>query len=102
MSARLILMALLSASLAACSGGDSSDNENQPGDDTGIEGAETGTLTLPLTAETSGAKYRLASASFTITGGAITRLIKPPADLPVDTETLPVGDYSILLRPGWV
>jgi hypothetical protein len=63
----------------------------------------TGTLNLPLTAQSAGVKYRLASAKFTIRGTSVkfTRTIAPPADLAVDQETLAGGDYQITLEKGW-
>jgi hypothetical protein len=103
MPARLSVMALLSASLVACSGGDASDTDNLPAeDDTTIANAESGTLSLPLTAETAGTKYRLYRPTFAITGLTLSRTIRPAADLAVDTETLPEGEYSIILKAGWV
>lgn len=66
--------------------------------------ADSGTLSLPLTAESAGVKYRLNKAKFTITNleGKLVRSIKPPADLPVDQEILPQGKYLIYLEDGWV
>ena len=91
--------ALLSAVLAACS----STPTGLPtrGED---EAATSGTVSVPLTTDNNGTTYRLAKAQFTITGAALSAplVIKPAADLPIDTETLPVGSYSIVLRGGWV
>ena len=63
----------------------------------------TGTLELPLTATSAGAQYRLAQAKFVIKGTSLSfsRTISPPANLPVDQETLPVGDFQIALQKGW-
>jgi len=62
-----------------------------------------GTLELPLTATTAGVKYRLASAKFVIksTTGSFTRTVAPPANTPVDQETLSAGAYQITLQKGW-
>src|SRR6185369_15945288 len=63
----------------------------------------TGTLELPLTATSAGAKYRLAKAKFVIKGQSLnfTRTITPAANTPVDQETLPVGQFQIALDEGW-
>jgi hypothetical protein len=65
--------------------------------------AGTGKVDVALTAQSDGVKYRLQNAKFTITGETLnlTRVIMPPADLPIDQETLPAGKYSILLADGW-
>jgi hypothetical protein len=74
---------------------------NAPG--SAPESTGTGTIDLPLTAQANGIQYRLAKAKFTITGTSygFTRLITPAADLPIDQEVLPSGDYSIVLADGW-
>jgi hypothetical protein len=65
--------------------------------------ASTGTLELPLTAESGGVKYRLNKARFTIKGVDVnfSRVITPPANVPVAQETLPAGAYQIWLENGW-
>jgi len=62
----------------------------------------TGTVSLPLTAQTDGASYRLAKARFTIRGAGINRVITPLVNVPVHQETLPAGRYEIQLESGWV
>jgi hypothetical protein len=64
---------------------------------------QTGSVSLPLTAQSGDVAYRLAAARFTITGTPLSGplVIRPPADTPIHEETLPVGSYSILLDDGW-
>jgi len=71
--------------------------------DPGTETAGTGTIDLPLTAQADGVQYRLAKAKFKIQGVDVklTRTITPAADLPVDQEILPSGNYQITLADGW-
>jgi hypothetical protein len=71
--------------------------------DPGVDTAGTGTIDLPLTAQADGVQYQLANARFIIKGTSLSfsRVIQPPASLPIDQEVLPTGDYSILLADGW-
>lgn len=73
-----------------------------PGSDAEGVGSS-GTLELPLTATSAGVKYRLAQAKFVIksTTGSFSRTITPPANTPVDQETLSAGAYEITLQKGW-
>jgi hypothetical protein len=90
-------LALLVAAMCACS--------STPSDPNAGAGEEnSGTVSLPLTSAVGGVSYRLTNATFTITGTPLVkpRIVKPPADLAIDTETLPVGHYSALLADGWV
>lgn len=75
---------------------------NAPGPSS--EAGATGTVELPLTAQAAGTKYRLQKARFTIQGqsSSFSRVITPAADLPIDQEELPAGDYVITLSDGWV
>jgi hypothetical protein len=84
----------LSTLVSGCS------NASDPSTDAGA----TGTVELPLTAQSAGVQYRLAKARFTIlnTDSSATRVITPAADLPVDQEVLPAGNYVITLSDGWV
>ena len=98
MSKRLlgVALALLAAAVCACSG---------PSDPNAGSGDEnTGSVSLPLTSVVGAVNYRLTKATFTISGAPLPtpRVIKPAPDLPIDTETLPVGHYSVLLANGWV
>jgi len=92
-----LALALLAAALCACSG------PSDPNAGSG-EGDVTGIVSLPLTSTVGNVSYRLQKAQFTISGTplATPRVVKPPADQPIDTETLPVGHYSVLLANGWV
>ena len=91
----VVTAALLGIVQVACSG-------ETPGPLTD-DARQTGSVGLPLTAQSGDVAYRLASARFTITGTPLggPRVIRPPADTPVHEETLPVGSYSILLEDGW-
>src|SRR3954471_15681698 len=74
------------------------------GPDSDAEGVSaTGTLELPLTATSAGVKYRLAPAKFVIKGTSLhfSRTITPPANTPVDQESLPAGQFQIALQKGW-
>ncbi|HEX7451164.1 MAG TPA: hypothetical protein VF294_02725, partial [Polyangiaceae bacterium] len=92
---QLLGVALALLATCACSSTPSGSNA---GDE------NTGTVTLPLTSVVGAVNYRLTNAKFTITGTPLSspRVIQPPADLPIDTETLTVGRYSALLANGWV
>lgn len=94
MARELFGIALLGAVLVACSG--------NPSEPAGAEGV--GDINVPLTAENGGVTYRLQKAQFTISGTTLSTplVVKPPADTPIDTETLPIGSYSALLKDGWV
>lgn len=85
---------MLSTLVSGCS------NAAEPG----AEAGATGTVELPLTAQSAGVQYRLAKARFTVQGksSSFTRVITPAADLPVDQEVLPTGNYVITLADGWV
>jgi hypothetical protein len=86
--------------MTSCSG---SGGERDAEPASGIENA--GEVSLPLTAQVNGAVFRLVNAQFTINGAALgkkPRIVKPLPDVPVHTETLPAGGYSILLEDGWV
>jgi hypothetical protein len=91
----VVIAALFGVAQVACSG-------DAPGPITD-DNTTTGSVALPLTAQSGDVAYRLASARFTITGAPLPRplVIRPPADTPVHQETLPVGSYSILLENGW-
>jgi hypothetical protein len=92
-----VALALLAAALCACSSTPSVPNGGA-GDDN-----VTGSVSLPLTSVVGSVSYRLTKARFTISGAALPtpRVITPPPDLAIDTETLPVGSYSVLLANGW-
>jgi hypothetical protein len=96
MSKQLLGVALALLAMCACSG--------TPSDQNAGDGDVTGTVSLPLTSVVGAVNYRLTKATFTISGTplATPRVIKPAPDLPIDTETLPVGHYSTLLADGWV
>jgi len=87
--------------MAAALGGCSNAALDPTSDAEGV--GASGTLELPLTATSAGVKYRLAAAKFVIkaTTSSFSRTIAPPADTPVDQETLPVGSYQITLQKGW-
>jgi hypothetical protein len=92
---QLLGVALALLATCACS---STPSDSNAGDE------NTGTVTLPLTSVVGAVNYRLTNAKFTITGTPLSspRVIQPPADLAIDTETLTVGRYSALLANGWV
>jgi len=97
MARELFGIALLGALLVSCSG-----NPSEPAG--GANAESVGDIMVPLTTENGGVTYRLQKAQFTISGTTLGTplVVKPPADTPIDTETLPVGSYSALLRVGWV
>ncbi|HWZ92304.1 MAG TPA: hypothetical protein VNW92_25745, partial [Polyangiaceae bacterium] len=92
-----LALALLAAATCACSG------PSDPNAGAGEDGV-TGTVSLPLTSVVGNVNYRLTKAQFTISGPTLPtpRVVKPPPDLAIDTETLPVGHYAVLLANGWV
>ena len=98
MSRRLLCVGVLGVLTLSMLASGCSNAPEPRGDSTG-----SGTIDLPLTAQADGVQYRLANAKFTIKGTSVnlTRTITPPADLPVDQEVLPSGDYSIFLEDGW-
>jgi hypothetical protein len=87
--------------MAAALGGCSNAALDPESDAEGV--GSSGTLELPLTATSASVKYRLAQAKFVIksTTTSFSRTVAPPADTPVDQETLPVGSYQITLQKGW-
>ncbi|HEX3854442.1 MAG TPA: hypothetical protein VHW01_25945 [Polyangiaceae bacterium] len=92
---QLLGVALALLATCACS---STPSDSNTGDE------NTGTVSLPLTSVVGAVNYRLTSAKFTISGAPLStpRVITPAADLAIDTETLTVGHYSVLLANGWV
>jgi hypothetical protein len=99
MAKQFLRAVALGAWLVACSG-----PPGESGTQSGVETGDVGTISLPLTAQTpNGVSFRLQKAVFTITGPNLVnpRVVTPPADLPIDKETLPTGNYSALLKPGW-
>lgn len=97
MARHLSTVALLALALAACSGDPSAPSEHAHGDGEG-------TISVALTADNGGTTYRLSKATFVITGPTLANplTVKPPPDTPIDTETLPTGQYSAVLKDGWV
>jgi len=92
---------VLCMAVVGCSGSPNGDPSSN--DENAITNA-VGTVDIPLTAVNNGIQYQLAAARFTITGAALgkkPKVVIPPADEPVHTETLTVGSYSILLEDGW-
>jgi hypothetical protein len=95
---QLLGVTVLGLALAACSS-----TPIDPSNEQSSTESDSGSISLPLTAEGKGVTYRLRLASFLITGAAIkARVVKPLDDATVHNEKLPVGDYSILLQNGWV
>jgi hypothetical protein len=92
LGAGVFMSVALALGASACS-----DVPSDPGNET----SGTGTIMLPLTAQSGDTTYRLAQALFTIKGNGLSRVIQPPADTPVHQETLPTGGYEIRLEKGW-
>jgi hypothetical protein len=87
---RLTLLAMLAVVAAACVA---------PSDDHPAEGR----VSIPLTSTgDDGMIYRLANATFELTGPGGTQVVNGNADVPSVTVELPPGLTSVLLRPGWM
>jgi hypothetical protein len=102
MSMQLVRAGVLSVlTMAAALSGCSNASLGPESDAEGV--GATGTLELPLTATSAGVKYRLAQAKFVIKGTSLnfSRTITPPANTPVDQESLPAGQFQIALQKGW-
>src|SRR5438445_358165 len=95
----LLGVALLTLIVGGCSS-----TPIDPSTEQGSTESEVGSVNLPLTTTVGDTQYRLALATFTITGPALSKplVVKPPADEPVHNVVLPVGSYSIELSVGWV
>ena len=64
--------------------------------------AQLGTVSMQLTGQTNGNSYRLRNARFDVAGPTQT-VLDSETDLTLTTlnATLPTGDYTITLEPGW-
>src|SRR5690242_14393605 len=99
MAKHLLGVTVLSLVLAACSS-----TPIDPSNEQGSTEEAAGSVTLPLTTQVGDITYRLRTATFVITGETLAtgRTVKPLDDAQFHVEKLPVGSYSILLKPGWV
>lgn len=88
---------LFIAALVACSCGPSGSGERTSAE-------VNGTVNVSLTAENSTVTYRLQKAELTIAEPLLhsSVVVKLAPDTTTYTETLPAGDYSAVLKDGWV
>jgi hypothetical protein len=74
----------------------------QPGPAESEQPREFATLGMPLVTQANGVTYRLREATFNVSG-PVSVLLSSDTDPLADaiTATLPTGDYTVLLEPGW-
>jgi len=95
----LALLFCLALSLTACH------DDLSTAEDSLLDSEVSGVVRMPIAARgTDGKTYRLRNATFEITGAAMFTVEgrnAPDARADALATTVPMGNYSVYLRPGW-